>query len=478
MPSDGPPASDRQSGVPLFRQVGDQLATDIADGSFRDEHKLPSVKQLAERYSVSVGTMQRVLRDLTGQGLVRGVRGSGIFITRNHLGPHATRELRVSPMLDMFTPKEVLTVRERFGQVAPECQLTESDVSADVFTMHGDDIPALAGRLVDVTDVVEDVYGRPPNDRRLFSALHVAGRQLMLPTVLYTMTTICNKQLFEDAGIPFPAAGWTWDDFVATAQALTDRENGRYGFCLPNDLALLFQSGLWQDGGRVFSSDGKRCLLDDIPGRRFAELFRKLSACTAPDRGCDANGGLRHWALFARGNVAMTFGGNWFPWRLFGERGDVRWTAVPLPRGRREVGVVQAFGFGIRKDSPRQESAGQFLRVVAKWERWPDKIDHAYGLRLHRDLARTGPVGEAYEHMASHSRTPLSDVAPEHRTRRHYAALRLLESPLRRALRSDEPLEPILADTRRNMELVLADNGPLARWVSDPDEGTDRHQEV
>ena len=217
----------------------------------------------------------------------------------------------------------------------------------------------------------------------------------------------------------------------------------------------------------MFSGDGKRCLLDGMPGRRFAELFRKLRRCAPPDQESSLDGGEPRWSLFSRGNIAMTFGGNWFPWRLLHNDRKVRWTAVPLPRGRHEVGVVQSFGFGIRKDSSRQELAAQFLRVAAEWEKWPDRIDHAYGLRLHLELARTSPVGEAYEYMATHSRTPLSDVAPEYRSRRHYAALRLLESPLRRAFRSDESIECILADTKRNMELVLADNGPLGRGTLD-----------
>ena len=33
-----------------------------------------------------------------------------------------------------------------------------------------------------------------------------------------------NKDAFDEAGLDYPEAGWSWEDLLATAQALTQRE--------------------------------------------------------------------------------------------------------------------------------------------------------------------------------------------------------------------------------------------------------------
>ena len=331
--ADGTASNARKSNVPVFKQAGDHLAAEIMGGAFRDETKLPSVKDLALEYKVSTATMQRVLRDLAGQGLVRGVRGSGTFITRNSHAGAASQELRVAAVADMFSREEAANVCQRFREAAPRCELTWSEGAADVLTMRGDDIPALGADLSDVTDLVEEVYARDANDRQLFNSLHFAGRHLMLPALLYTTTVACNKDLFKRAGVPLPRPGWTWEDFRDAASALTRRQADQYGFCPSQDMGMLFQAAIWQEGGRVFSRDGRRCLIDQAPARRFAEMVRQLRPFAPPDPQFDLWSGNRHRTLFARGQVAMTVAGNWFPWRLHRDGGRVTCRKPASPNG-------------------------------------------------------------------------------------------------------------------------------------------------
>lgn len=39
-----------------------------------------------------------------------------------------------------------------------------------------------------------------------------------------------NKDLFDQRHVPYPQNGWTWDDFLAAAQAVSDPESGIYGY--------------------------------------------------------------------------------------------------------------------------------------------------------------------------------------------------------------------------------------------------------
>ncbi|MFI2650221.1 winged helix-turn-helix domain-containing protein [Micromonospora fulviviridis] len=61
-------------------QIADDLAARIASGEYPAHTKLPSNRELAGLYSVSVGTIAQVQRRLRERGLTYGVPGAGVFV--------------------------------------------------------------------------------------------------------------------------------------------------------------------------------------------------------------------------------------------------------------------------------------------------------------------------------------------------------------------------------------------------------------
>lgn len=60
-----------------------------------------------------------------------------------------------------------------------------------------------------------------------------SGRTYAIPTSIGFQLIFYDKALFDRAGVPYPEIGWSWDDFLATAQALTVQsgsETTQYGF--------------------------------------------------------------------------------------------------------------------------------------------------------------------------------------------------------------------------------------------------------
>ncbi len=54
-----------------------------------------------------------------------------------------------------------------------------------------------------------------------------------IPSTLAHLMILYNKDLFDAAGVEYPQPGWTWDDFLATAEALTVKNGSevtQYGF--------------------------------------------------------------------------------------------------------------------------------------------------------------------------------------------------------------------------------------------------------
>jgi len=66
------------------------------------------------------------------------------------------------------------------------------------------------------------------------------GGTWALPTAINFRLIFYNKDAFDEAGVPYPEAGWSWDDLLAKARAVTVRDGDgvtRWGFVCPAELA-------------------------------------------------------------------------------------------------------------------------------------------------------------------------------------------------------------------------------------------------
>ena len=71
---------DLKSGVPIYRQIIDQVKSAIATGTLGPGDRLPTVRQLAVDLSVNPNTVSRAYNELELTGLVETHMGSGTFI--------------------------------------------------------------------------------------------------------------------------------------------------------------------------------------------------------------------------------------------------------------------------------------------------------------------------------------------------------------------------------------------------------------
>lgn len=67
---------------PLYVQIYEELISAIRSQKLRPGERIPSEKELAERYSVSRITSKRAIEMLADQGLVTRMRGKGSFVTK------------------------------------------------------------------------------------------------------------------------------------------------------------------------------------------------------------------------------------------------------------------------------------------------------------------------------------------------------------------------------------------------------------
>lgn len=145
------------------------------------------------------------------------------------------------------------------------------------------------------------------------------------------LVLVYSKKLFADAGVAEPTGHWTWEDFRAAADTLTDLEQGEHGLVSPIDLTRWLPF-LWQAGGALTDASSSHMTVHSAEGVRalafFADLYTQLIAVTPADVGTT-------WAgdALGRGRAAMVFEGPWIVDFMKDSFPDFAYGTAPLPTG-------------------------------------------------------------------------------------------------------------------------------------------------
>lgn len=67
-------------GTPLFVQVAERLAAEIADGGLAEGERVPSMNELAGYYRINPATAAKGINMLADDGLLEKRRGIGMFV--------------------------------------------------------------------------------------------------------------------------------------------------------------------------------------------------------------------------------------------------------------------------------------------------------------------------------------------------------------------------------------------------------------
>lgn len=211
-------------------------------------------------------------------------------------------DIQITPWKDYWTMLEAATT----GGNMP-----------DVFWMHSQQIGTYAqfdDVLLDLTDQIgesdiidsskypEDIVELYTND---------AGKQIGIPKDVDTAAVWYNKDMFDEAGIAYPTADWTWEDFREIAKKLTKEDGSQYGTAMkPGSDQESWYGTIYAYGGNVISEDKKKSGFDD------EKTLEALSVI----EGIIKDGSMPEYATLAdnetvalqeAGTVAMTFQGSW-----------------------------------------------------------------------------------------------------------------------------------------------------------------------
>lgn len=80
---------DTRSGVPIYKQLVQQIENGIVGGAIKPGDQLPTVREVALELTINPNTVARAYRELEYMGIIDSVQGRGTFISSSVNKPQA-----------------------------------------------------------------------------------------------------------------------------------------------------------------------------------------------------------------------------------------------------------------------------------------------------------------------------------------------------------------------------------------------------
>lgn len=245
----------------------------------------------------------------------------------------------------------------------------------DVFWMHSNQSQRYMENdlLLDLTDKIEasdkiDLNNYYEDVVKMYES---DGRQYAIPKDIDTIALWYNKTMFDEAGVEYPNADWTWDDFYEAAKKLTKEDGSQWGYAInTGNNQDSYYNMIYSFGGCVIDEEKKVSGYDDpktIEAMQFVEKMLREGLC--PDlQTISENAGD---VLFQSGKVAMVTQGSWM---VAGFR-DNEYThdncdvaVLPMSADGKRVSIYNGLGWAAAANGKNTEAAWSLLEYLGSKE--------------------------------------------------------------------------------------------------------------
>lgn len=204
-----------------------------------------------------------------------------------------------------------------------------------------------------------------------------------------------NVDLFKEAGVELPPTdwdpdkGWSWDDFLETANQLTKGEE-QFGALVYHDTGAeqTFAINNGSPSG-IYSEDGKSFTLADPPGYEAIQWITDLTCVHAvqPTRGLLSQ--LNAAQLFTGSKVAMLFTGSTTAINFRQNITDFEWDIAPVPRRKARFTEGSLIVFCIPTSAKSPKKAWQLLEWMSNQEMGEMFARERYFIPVRKSAAET-----------------------------------------------------------------------------------------
>jgi multiple sugar transport system substrate-binding protein len=195
------------------------------------------------------------------------------------------------------------------------------------------------------------------------------GQTWCVPQNISSLVVYYNRGLFEAAGVAYPAAGWTWDDFVRTARALTrdvdgDGQTDQYGAGVSPELFRLAPF-VWENGGEIVDNlERPTRLALDMPAALDAFQWLvdlQVREHVVPDAAAEQAESSEN--RFMSGRLGMFFNSRRAV-PTFRTVTGLDWDVAPLPVGVTAAGILHSDAYCMAASAADKDAAWTLIEFA------------------------------------------------------------------------------------------------------------------
>ncbi len=275
--------------------------------------------------------------------------------------PGITVEVTTAPFSDYFTLLQADVV---------------SGAAPDVFELNFENFVTYAANDT-LLDISSYLSGDAPYYPRALEAFQYDGVQLALPETFSTVLMFYNADLFDAAGVEYPAADWTWDDALVAAEAITALGDDTWGVFSPVQFWEFYKKAGQNGECEFFNADMTESTINSAACVSTLEtMISFMDNGVMPTQA--QLSGVSDSELFLSGNLGMLVTGIW----MFGAFAEApfNWDVQLEPAINQQAHHFFANGVAVSATTSNPEAAAlwaEFLtasataaevRVASGWE--------------------------------------------------------------------------------------------------------------
>lgn len=246
----------------------------------------------------------------------------------------------------------------------------------DVFWMHSNESERYMSNdmLLDLTDKIAESDKIDPENypEDIWGLYTYNDKNFAVPKDIDTIALWYNKSMFDEAGLEYPTADWTWDDVTEAAKKLTKEDGSQYGLALRNDNNQAgYYNLIYDNGGYIINDDKTKSGWDDPKTIEAMEMLEGwIKDGVMPPIEVMAENG--EDVLFQSGKVAMVPQGSW----MVAAYRDNEYTAencdlVELPKSAttgRRASLYNGLGWAASANGEHTEEAWKLIEYLGSEE--------------------------------------------------------------------------------------------------------------
>lgn len=200
-------------------------------------------------------------------------------------------------------------------------------------------------------------------------AFTLDGQLWCIPQNISSLVVYYNQNLFDQAGIPYPEAGWTWQEFLESARALTRDLDGdgridQYGAGItPNVFRLA--PFIWQNGGELVDDpeNPQRLALHEPAAREALQWFVDLQVEEGVVPDAVAEAAENSESRFLNGRLGMYFNSRrGVP--TYRTIDTFTWDVAPLPQHKEAAGILHSDAYCLAATAEDKAAAWTFIEFA------------------------------------------------------------------------------------------------------------------